>query len=150
RLKKNSRLVTDSRMCNVLAGLKRDLNVASKVELRSGRADIVPMTWGIVRHTILLPSVIVSWPEDRLRDAIAHELAHVKRRDGIVQLVAQAASAAYWFNPLVWYAAYRIRIERECACDDLVLCLGIAAEDYAAHLLQIAREATAQWVFAGL
>ena len=98
------------------------------------------VTWGWRRPRILLPAGAPAWPDERIRVVLAHELAHVVRGDWVVQLAAEALRAAYWFNPLVWVACRRLRVESECACDDAVLAQGIDAPDYAAHLLALARQ----------
>jgi beta-lactamase regulating signal transducer with metallopeptidase domain len=53
--------------------------------------------------------------------------------------MAELAACLYWFHPLVWLAVVRLRIEREHACDDMVLRTGASAADYASHLLGLAR-----------
>jgi TonB family protein len=98
------------------------------------------MTWGIFRYTILLPASAEKWPYARKCTVIAHERSHAAQNDGVTQLLIEFAWSIYWFNPLMWYAAHRTRIERERACDDSVLRTGIAPEEYAQHLLEIARE----------
>ena len=103
------------------------------------RADVpVPMTWGWIRPVVLLPLGSVGWPEDRLRSVLLHEMAHIKRRDWPCHRLADLTCAVYWFHPLVWLTARRLRAESEIACDDLVLSSGIAAPEYARHLLDIA------------
>ena len=98
----------------------------------------VPMTWGWRRPVIALPAASTDWPEDRLRSVLLHEMAHIKRRDWPAHRLADFACALYWFHPLVWLTARRLRSETELACDDLVLASGIPAPDYARHLLEIA------------
>jgi len=63
----------------------------------------------------------------------------VQQRDCLFQIVMQMACAMYWFHPLAWIAAARLRIERERACDDGVLRLGIDGPEYAGHLLELVR-----------
>jgi len=65
-------------------------------------------------------------------------MAHVRRHDWALQIMAHVVRAAYWFDPLVWLAARRLRAEAEAACDDLVLGAGLSAPDYARHLLDVA------------
>jgi hypothetical protein len=55
--------------------------------------------------------------------------------------VAEVVRALHWFNPLVWLAAHRLRVEREFACDDLVLEAGWKATDYAEHLVDLVESA---------
>ena len=70
---------------------------------------------------------------------LAHELAHVQRADWAVQLAADVVRALFWFNPLSWIVARRLRDESERACDDVVLRTGMQDATYASQLLDIAR-----------
>ncbi|NVB84010.1 MAG: M56 family metallopeptidase, partial [Kofleriaceae bacterium] len=115
------------------------LSIARHIELLRSERVGSPMTLGVLRPRVLLPAAADGWSRERLRAVLLHELGHVRRRDTLVQLVAQLACALYWWNPLVWFAAARLRIEREHACDDLVLGSGILPSSYAADLLEVAR-----------
>lgn len=96
-------------------------------------------TWGSRRPTIYLPAAARTWPADRIRIVLVHELAHVARRDWLWQLAAELLRGALWFNPLVWLAARQLRIESERACDDVVLESGIAPEAFAGELASLVR-----------
>jgi TonB family protein len=119
--------------------LRGTLGIGISVRALESSAVTVPMTWGTVRPVVLLPEAARHWPTVRLHAVMLHELVHVRRRDLLAQMVAQAACCLYWFHPLVWLAARQLRKEREGACDDAVLSGGVSAPDYAGHLLEVAR-----------
>lgn len=116
-----------------------ELGATPRFELRCSERIASPMTAGLRRACVLLPAAARSWEAAQLRAALLHELGHVRRRDTSIQLVAQLTCALYWWSPLAWYAAARLRIEREHACDDLVLAAGVLPSSYAAALLELAR-----------
>ena len=111
------------------------LDAAPRV-LRSEEAKM-PFACGVFRPTIVLPADCDAWSLDRRRAVLLHELAHVRRHDLVGHTLGRLACAVYWFHPLVWTAAKRLRSESERACDDLALACGTRATDYAEHLLEI-------------
>ena len=104
--------------------------------LRSEEAKM-PFACGMLKPTIVLPAECDGWTLDRRRAVLLHELAHVRRRDLFGHTLGRLVCAVYWFHPLVWTAAKRLRNESERACDDLALSCGTRATDYAEHLLDI-------------
>ena len=114
------------------------LGLTRAVRLFIGKDDTIPMTWGIYRPVVLLPSSCAQWNLQRRRVVLLHELAHIQRWDCPAQLVARVACAVYWFNPLAWYGLHRLRSECERACDDTVVNAGQRVIDYATELVDIA------------
>jgi TonB family protein len=106
---------------------------------RTDSADLLA-TWGIVRPQVLLPHHAHDWTLDRVHVVLCHELAHIRRHDWLVQMGAEALRAILWFNPLAWMVCTRLRRESEQACDDEVIGIGVGGRDYAAHLLELARQ----------
>ncbi|MFN0249769.1 MAG: penicillin-binding transpeptidase domain-containing protein [Kofleriaceae bacterium] len=111
---------------------------ARTVEIRSTAALDTPAVTGVFRPVILLPREADAWTDERRELVIAHELAHVARRDCLASVIAQLAVAMHWFDPLAWLCVRRLRIERELAADDHVLDRGATASSYAEHLLALA------------
>ncbi|QDT43735.1 Regulatory protein BlaR1 [Gimesia alba] len=128
--------VTAGRLFELLQMCRDELDYSKSVRLFVTDQRVMPMTWGIFRPSILLPREAENWPEQEVRCAFLHELAHVSRLDCLSQLFVQLACVLYWLNPLVWVAARSLHIERELACDDIVLQNGERASDYAAQLMQ--------------
>lgn len=101
----------------------------------------MPFATGLLGPVIVLPAESEHWTAERRCALLIHELAHIQRRDLLGHVVSRIACALYWFHPLVWTAARRLRAESERACDDLALMLGTPASDYAEHLLEVATDA---------
>jgi len=97
----------------------------------------MPFACGVLQPAIVLPVGAAEWDDRRRRAVLFHELAHLSRYDLIGNALGQLACAVYWFHPLVWVAARKLRVESERAADDLVLGVGTRASEYADHLLQI-------------
>jgi len=138
-----SRIIRRSRPLESQDWMNPLWEVADRLELDSAPRLVrsedakMPFACGLLRPTIVLPAESDSWTLDRRRAVLLHELAHVRRRDLVGHTVGRFACALYWFHPLVWTAAKRLRSESERACDDLALNCGARASDYAEHLLDI-------------
>ena len=139
RIAQRSQRVTDGSLAAMISELRQELGIKRSVTLLRSEAKM-PLTWGIFRPQVLIPTDAENWSTDQQRVVLLHELAHVQRWDWLTQTLAHISCAIYWFNPLVWLADRRMRLERERACDDHVLTAGCRAADYAEHLLEIARK----------
>ena len=139
----------DLRIRTMLASTSAELGIRRKVVLRFDSRGTLPSVWGVFRSRLILPAEAREWGDAQLRSVLLHELAHIKRRDPLVQWLSQIACALHWWNPLVWLAAWRLHVERERACDDLVLSRGVRPSSYAEHLLEVATKfSPARWTSA--
>ncbi|MEE8477982.1 MAG: M56 family metallopeptidase, partial [Gemmatimonadales bacterium] len=141
RIVRHGTPLRDYRWVQLLGAVSEDMGVVAPVRLVRSGALPMPVTCGVVRPIVILPEGSEEWGQDRRRAVLMHELAHVRRHDIVFHMLARFACAFYWFHPLVWYAARKLRAESERACDDQVLNAGTQASDYADHLLQIVRSA---------
>lgn len=132
--------VEDERWTSAAHDIAAEFGLGRKVVLLHTGSPNLLATCGILRPRVLLPSHAIDWPLDRIRVVLSHEFAHIRRHDWIVQITAEVLRTILWFHPLMWIACTRLRRESEQACDDAVLAKGIAAADYAAHLLDLARK----------
>jgi TonB family protein len=99
----------------------------------------VPLTFGILRPRILLPEAARDWPVSRLRAVLAHERAHIQRRDLAAQIAVHFVCACWWFQPLVWLLRNRLRAASEMACDADAIRNSFLPSEYAAELLGVAQ-----------
>ncbi len=148
RLENRSVLLSDARVREMMSSVRRELKIERDVNIRVSEECRVPMTWGVLRPVLMLPSEALSWSDARIMAALRHEAGHIGRQDYLVRWLAQAACALYWPNPLVWIAARALRVAQEQATDDLVLRAGTAPDEYAAQLFDAARTVAERGFFA--
>jgi beta-lactamase regulating signal transducer with metallopeptidase domain len=115
-------------------GIKQQLPVVESDHLK------VPFVSGLFRPRLVVPSLARRWSSERIEAILHHEFAHIKRRDVLVQFLAQIACCIYWINPLTWIMERRLFIERERACDDFAITENIKASDYAEYLMEVMEE----------
>ena len=120
--------------------IRRHLGMRRDVRILSSTIATTPMTGGLWRPVILLPSSAEYWTPDRRKVVLAHELVHVRRRDALRHLLGRVAVACYWFHPLGWLASRLSTTAGERSCDEEVLALGTRPSEYARHLFSLASE----------
>jgi beta-lactamase regulating signal transducer with metallopeptidase domain len=131
--------LTHESAMQALAQTREELELRVPVRLLRSSRISMPVLWGVFRPVLLLPPDVVTWPTERLRVVLMHELAHLKRFDGISLILTRIAVSLFWYHPLAWSLERAGRSECERACDDLVLAAGTKPSEYADHLLAIAK-----------
>jgi beta-lactamase regulating signal transducer with metallopeptidase domain len=100
----------------------------------SSRVD-VPLVIGWLRPIVLVPiGAMTGLPPEYVEVLLTHELAHVRRRDYLVNLLQRSAEAMLFYHPAIWWVSEQIRIEREACCDDIVVAMHGDALMYARAL----------------
>ncbi len=131
--------VSDPEWTELSGVLVEVLDIRRPVRILQHKTVMVPMTYGLRKPVVLLPVEADAWPEEQKQVTLMHELMHIRRLDYLAHVLAIVARALHWFNPMAWYGAKQLLLEREQACDDGVLSMGIARSCYADHLLETAR-----------
>jgi beta-lactamase regulating signal transducer with metallopeptidase domain len=98
-----------------------------------------PFVCGAWRPRLVLPrGTLAALAPEQLRQVVLHELAHVRRRDLLWGWLPEVARLVWWFHPVAWWTAAQVRLERELACDQLVLAHGGGTPaDYAETLVRV-------------
>jgi beta-lactamase regulating signal transducer with metallopeptidase domain len=118
----NSPAVSDPELLELFAEAKAELRIHRPIRLIENEQVQSPAIMGLFQPTLLLPAdVREKFDARELRFIFLHELAHLKRGDVMVQALIALLQILHWFNPVLWFAFRRMRIDREPATDALVL-----------------------------
>jgi beta-lactamase regulating signal transducer with metallopeptidase domain len=139
RLRREGRPLADPLLLAEVDRLRGTLRVARSVRLAVADDLNVPCVLGLLAPTILLPaSLLAGTPPEHIRMILAHELAHVRRHDYLINLLQLLVEALLFFNPAVWWISRQIRAEREAAADALAVSAIGAPVAYATTLAEFA------------
>jgi GWxTD domain-containing protein len=118
-----------------LAELCARIRLTKPVALLDSCLTNIPVVIGNLRPAILVPIGFLSgMPECQVEAILLHELAHVLRRDYLVNLIQTVVEGFLFYHPAVWWISSAIRSERENRCDDMVVAAGSEAREYAVAL----------------
>jgi beta-lactamase regulating signal transducer with metallopeptidase domain/uncharacterized GH25 family protein len=118
----SSQPADDPALLALLEECKARMRVKQQIRLFASDQFLSPCLIGFLKPRLQLPAALLhNFSEQELRLIFLHELAHVKRRDILINWLCTVAQILHWFNPLVWLAFSRMRAHREVACDALAL-----------------------------
>jgi beta-lactamase regulating signal transducer with metallopeptidase domain len=139
RLRRASLQAPVSRWQSTGERLAKRLRISLPFRIVDSTLVDVPSVIGIVRPVVLLPvAALTSLTPGQIEALVAHELAHIRRRDYVVNIVQTVAEALLFFHPAVWWISARIREEREHCCDDVAVEMCGEPVVYASALAEIA------------
>ena len=129
--------VTDE-ILQLLNEMAERLRLRVPVSIRQSSMVAGPVVIGWLRPLILLPaSVVTGLSSDQLAAVLAHELAHIHRRDYLFNLLQTLVETVFFYHPAVWWVSHRTRCHREDCCDDLALAAVAEPVTYASALLAL-------------
>jgi len=142
RLRRASRSAGEPLLQEALARQARLLGLRVAPALAWSRKVAVPVLVGVIRPLVLLPlSFATELSSQQIESILAHELAHLHRRDHLALLLQRLVESLLFFHPAVWLVSSLLNAERENCCDDLVVAAGARPLDYAQSLVRMAAAA---------
>ncbi|MFC3879447.1 M56 family metallopeptidase [Algoriphagus namhaensis] len=137
-LRQASHPVVDFELEKSFYRLLGKINLPSNIQLRIGRQGTLPMTFGFLKPVVLIPSALIFHLSPQQLEAIlAHELAHVKRNDYLINLIQSSLEVLFFYHPCFWWMSQTIKELRENAADDLVVKSGVAPDTLAFALAEV-------------
>ena len=125
---------------HMLSHLKERIGLRKNVHIRRSPANVEPALIGFWRPAVTIPDTLsAKLSKVELEAVILHELAHAKRLDNWTGAFAHVLTCIFWFYPLLWWMERRLYLERERACDEIVVRSGVASRDYADTILKVCR-----------
>jgi uncharacterized protein (TIGR03435 family) len=149
RLQRVARMLPPSRWQAASEALGRRIGVSRHVHVVDAVNVDSPVVVGWLQPVVLLPiAAVAGLTPEQVHAILAHELAHVRRHDALVNFCQTVAETLLFYHPAVWWVSARIRIEREHCCDDIALAATGDAFAFASALAELESHRSAEPRFA--
>ena len=141
KLRRNCRPVNVSSLDPMLQSTLADFRSVRSVQICASNELRVPTAIGFVKPAVVFPAWALSeLSAVELNTILLHELAHLRRWDDWTNLAQKVLRALFFFHPAVWWVERRLSLEREMACDDIVLAQTANPRAYAQCLVSLAEK----------
>jgi beta-lactamase regulating signal transducer with metallopeptidase domain len=139
----------DSALAGLVAELASQIGLGKVPRVVVTPSDCSPFVCGVRHAVLVMPAgLATTLSSTELRHVLLHELAHVRRRDLVWGWINELARVVYFFHPVAHWIAYRARLERELACDQMAMAhSGHDAREYAATLVRVVSHSSEPSVF---
>lgn len=105
----------------VIEKWKSSHRLRRKVQIKTLDRISIPLTYGVVRPVIVLPTMICDCKKEELEYVLTHEYMHIRKNHVLVKLVLLISLCIHWFNPFVWIMYIVVNRDIEIWCDEHVL-----------------------------
>ncbi|MCE7042076.1 M56 family metallopeptidase [Dyadobacter sp. CY312] len=121
-LRSSANIVMDQEWRTRFGMLTARMNISKSIEFRQTAKVLTPMVIGVFRPAVLIPfGLLTGFSTSQIEAILAHELAHIRRNDYLVNLLQSFVEVIFFFHPALWWISERVRTEREHCCDDIAL-----------------------------
>ncbi|MCF2490623.1 M56 family metallopeptidase [Dyadobacter sp. CY347] len=122
RLRAKANIVMDREWRARFGVITAKMNITQSVEFRETAKIVTPMVIGAFSPVVLIPIGLLSgFSTAQVEAILAHELAHIRRNDYLINMLQSFVEVVFFFHPAIWWLSDRIRAEREHCCDDIAL-----------------------------
>jgi beta-lactamase regulating signal transducer with metallopeptidase domain len=144
RLRRRETTPVTQELLGLCLALQRRMGLTRLVRYCESLHLDAPAVAGWIRPVVLLPiSVVTGLTDAQLEAVVAHELAHIRRYDTLVNLFQVGVETLLFYHPAVWWLGKRVRVEREHCCDDEAVTLCGSPVTYAHALTRMAESKAA-------
>jgi len=138
RLKRKKSNQLPEKWINKFSELEQKLKLKQRINYIESTIAKIPFVLGYFKPVVVIPvEMLTGMPSNQMEAIIAHELAHIRRNDYIINVLQTIIETVFFFHPALWYISSQIRKERENCCDDIAITVCEGSLIYAKALVSV-------------